>query len=509
MPRKRILTWQPGADGRSGRWRKQYRGQTHYLGTASSQSDQAGYDQALANWHTLKREIDDELGLLPKPYQADYEEAIADWEKALAWAQKQGDSVLGDRARMQLSKLRNQLERKSPPALEHNDRFWDRFSIPSDTLARLSNAMSDSEPTASTRSSKTKARMIDPKQTRSGGQFLGPTGMDKRIWEDRLTQTSKELENATHRIGPTLERYLDLELLRVHSGNLSSGRFASKRNNLLRFQDYAGETTPVESVNGVLVQDFHTHLLKQIGAEKLSPDTARDRLNDTIAFIRWMWQLEILPELPRILVHKSQGLTISKKLTTPSVFTTDEIKTLLTQSEDRTKLFILLMLNIGAYQSDISELRHEEVNWTTGTITRKRTKTKAHKNVPTVTYRLWPETFKLLRQFRSKKGDRVLLNSLGNPLVDRGVKSDGKSYTNDAIKNAFDRVRKKTGIDKPMKLLRKTSATLIRSQAEYRGLEDLFLGHSPTSMSDRHYAQPPEQLLAAATDWLGTQFDVI
>lgn len=508
MPRKRILTWQPGADGRSGRWRKQYRGQTHYLGVASSQSDQAGYDQALANWQKLKSEIDDQQGLLPKPYQAAYEEAIADWEKLLAWAQNHGDSDTAERAREQLYTLRKQLELKSPPALEHGDRFWDRFSIPSEILARLSNLLNWPNPTEATNAEMQEDPRVSPKRIIPTAQFPGPKEMEKRLWQDRLAQTAKQQENVTQRIGPCLERYLDLELLRVQSGNLSTGRYTSKRNNLNRFKDYVGETTPVGSINGVFVQDYHTYLLKQIGSETLAPDTARDRMNDTIAFIRWMWQLEILPELPRLLIHKSQSLAISKRITTPSVFTVDEIKTLLAKAEDRTKLFILLMLNIGAYQSDISELRQEEVDWAKGTITRKRTKTRTHKNVPTVTYRLWPETLTLMKQFRSKSGDRVLSNTLGNPLVDRGVKPDGRAYTNDSIKNAFDRLRTKSGIKKPMKLLRKTSATLIRSQAEFRGLEDLFLGHAPSTMSDRHYAQPPEDLLAAATDWLGTVYGI-
>ena len=56
------------------------------------------------------------------------------------------------------------------------------------------------------------------------------------------------------------------------------------------------------------------------------------------------------------------------------------------------------------------------------------------------------------------------------------------------------------------KLLRKTSATLLRGHEKYSGLEDLFLGHAPRSMSDRHYASAPNQLLAGALGWLGAQF---
>ena len=39
MPRKYELTFQRGADGRSGRWKKFYRGKAHYLGAGRSKSD--------------------------------------------------------------------------------------------------------------------------------------------------------------------------------------------------------------------------------------------------------------------------------------------------------------------------------------------------------------------------------------------------------------------------------------------------------------------------------------
>ena len=448
------------------------------------------------------------MGLLPKPYQAAYEEAISDWEKALQWAQTHHDNNTAEHAREKLARLRRRLEKQKPPPLEYGDCFWDRFAIPPEILDRLLRVLDSQSANGVGALNPNSSKIIDPKKNPRPG-ILTPTEVEQEIWKDRLKQTGAEQDDTSARLGEQVDRFLEHEKLRVHSENLSAGRFGSKRNNLHRFLDWAGRTTPVDAINGAVIQDFHAHLLKQIHANTLSSDTARDRLNDTIAFVRWMWQLEILKDLPRILIQKSKTLSISKKLSMPDVFTIEEVQQLLAKAEKRTKLFLLLMLNIGAYQSDISDLRQGEVNWEQGTIRRKRSKTKRHRDVPTVTYRLWPQTLELLKQFRSPSGERVLVNQNGNPLVDRGIKSNGQAYTNDAIKNAFDRLKKKTGITKTMKLLRKTSATLIRSQADYRGLEDLFLGHSPTSMSDRHYAQPPEQLLAEATDWLGKAYGVI
>ena len=186
----------------------------------------------------------------------------------------------------------------------------------------------------------------------------------------------------------------------------------------------------------------------------------------------------------------------------------DEVKECLKAANDRTRLDLLLMLNCGMYQGDLSDLKHEEVDWNAGTVTRRRSKPKSHKSVPTARYRLWRETLKLLRQHRTTAGGQVLRNSNGHPLVVRSLKPDGRAQTNDSIKNAYDRLKKKTGIMKPLKLRRKTSANLIRSNGQYSGLEDLFLGHSPSSLSDKHYTAPPEDLLARAIVWVGQQYGI-
>lgn len=507
MPRKRELTWQVGSDGRSGRWRKRYRGRTLYLGNASSKSDDAAYNQALANWRVEKRKIDDELGLLPKPYQAAYEEAISDWEKALEWAHDHHDEPTADRAQEKLVELRKRLSRKSPPPLEYGDRFWDSLSHPAEEIQRAIKILDDT-PEAKAIKKESGGKTIKPSANgKSTFPILTRGQLEREIWKDRLEKMPVEQAHPTERLGFHMQNYLNREILRVQAKELSASRFASKRNNLLRFQDWAGENLLIESITGDLVQRFHSDLLAKIQNKKLSPNTAHDRIGDTVSFIRWLWQSEILQDLPRILLHKNNSLSISKPLSTPQVFTIAEVKKCLSKANARTKLYLLLMLNCGMYQSDISDLKQTEVDWTAGTISRKRSKTRSHASVPVVRYKLWEETFVLLKKFRAPTGERVLLNKNSGPLVDRGIKATGETYCNDAIKNAYNRLKKKTKIDKPMKLFRKTSASLIRGQAEFRGLEDLFLGLSPTSISDRHYAKPPEQLLADAIDWLWTQYD--
>ena len=159
------------------------------------------------------------------------------------------------------------------------------------------------------------------------------------------------------------------------------------------------------------------------------------------------------------------------------------------------------MLNTGSTEKDLSDLLPAEVDWKKGTITRKRSKTAKHKGVPTVTYVLWKETFRLLQQERSSDAATVLVNHEGTPLKVETLADDGKLKKIDNVARAFARLKRKKGIKKPLKYFRKTSANLIKSNKDYRGLEVLFLGHAPGTVEDRHYTQAPQQLLNEALAW--------
>ncbi len=215
-------------------------------------------------------------------------------------------------------------------------------------------------------------------------------------------------------------RYLAGEQTRVQAQHISAGRYTAKRNNLRDFRDWFGQTTSIEAISGDRLLEYKNDLLARVAENKLARDTAHDRLGDALSFVRWLWEIEALAELPRILLQKSQKLVIGKKLPNPQFFSVEEVKRCLEMAVDRTRLYLLLMLNAGMYQSDISDLRQDEVDWRVGTITRKRSKTKAHAGVPTVRYKLWPQTFELLKAHCAKHGELALLNRNGSPLVVRG-----------------------------------------------------------------------------------------
>lgn len=504
MPRKIKLTWQPGGNGRQGRWKKKYRGRTLYLGLADSKSDIAAYKQAYACWLEEKQRIDSEDAAVPKPHQAAYEAVISDWALALRWSLESGDEMMATRARRKLADLNQRLERKKPSPIVDDDHFLNQFSWPTELLESVAMML----PTVSPPVDPNSPTVVKPSQRAIDSMDGTPSRIRREVWKDRLQRTEATNDDQSDSIGYQLNRFLAEEQSRVEAKQLSPGRFTSKRNNLLHFEKWIGATTSLSALTSEQILNYRRELLSLIKAKKLARDTAHDRLGDATAFIRMLWANEVIEQLPRVLAGHSKKLAIGKTVSTPQVFTGDEIKLLLEESSERTKLYLLLALNCGMYQGDISNLHPSEVDWEAGTIKRKRSKTRKHENVPTVRYTLWSETLNLLRKFRSNSQDHVLLNANGGVLVDRGLKEDGKPRVNDAIKNAFNRLKKKTGVNKSFKLLRKTAATLIRGNERFNGLESLFLGLSPRGIADQHYAQPPEELLAAATQWLGSQYGV-
>lgn len=279
---------------------------------------------------------------------------------------------------------------------------------------------------------------------------------------------------------------------------VSNSRWDILRIGLEQFACVAGAHTPVDECGSHLVQ-----YLEHVKSRDISEYTKRDRLQVVRQFFRWLYDRNVIEETPRILQSKDWGVRIEPKRI--ETFSDDEVKALLSNATERTCLFVLLGLNCGYTQQDISDLQQSEVDWDKRTITRKRSKTRGEQNVPTVTYPLWDATYKALQRERSDHPERLLTNTTGEPVVVRKVK-DGKLATNDNVRSAFERATRKLEIKKSFKVLRKTAASKLESNQEFARFGELFLGHAPSSVKDRHYAQHDSEHFAKAVAWLGEQF---
>lgn len=496
--RSRKLTWQSGINGRAGRWRKKYRGKMYYFDGGRGKSDRVAEDAANAAWEALKKALDRDT---VRPNEPEYRQALAEWEQVLVWCRKYDDPTMASTAIEKIDSLKAKLASPVLPRLPRGLTFDGQFDfgIRYPGLKRAMDAIAD---------------QVFPREEVSKGAKLivppsfifdefDPLAEQRIIWRDRLQIESSQASPPDATVEAQVDEYLSSKRKAAESGSVSLGRIENVRAHLVRFRDWIGAKTLVADINGKKVTDYHAYLIAGVTKGEWSAATAAERMSALRSFMKRLWLLEKISALPRILATNSRELGIAKPQRTAQTFAAEEVLKLLRNASGRTRLYLLLMLNCGMTQKDISDLQHEEVDWDSGRITRKRSKTRQHENVPTVSFKLWPETLRLLRQHRTEpEAEAVLVNAGGQRLWQDSQTTAGKYQKIDNIRTAYERLRQKVGISKPLKALRKTSASLIANHNEFRGLEDLFLGHAPRRISDRHYVRTSPEILDQAISWL-------
>ena len=343
---------------------------------------------------------------------------------------------------------------------------------------------------------------LHPSLVREG--YLG-SPVARAVWEDRLSRQPEEPVPSDLTVGVQIDRWLDGQEARVKAGATAPGTWWNNRYCIARFRAFAGEATPARAVDEDLLERFFNHLLGEIGA--VSKAYAMKCFGVSRAFIRYLVERGLAPQ-PRNLDSRSFRFNLGPgPVPTLAV---EEFRRLLKHATGQTELHLLLMANCGMTQIDVAEMRDAEVDWSEGRVVRKRSKTGGHGGVPTVNYKLWPRTFELLRAHRSG-ADRVLLTTSGAPWVyDRH--EGGRLKSTDSIVSNYKwlkaRILKAEGVafTKPLKLIRKTSATLLGGSEKYGRYAQLFLGHSPRSIADRHYVAPSQPLFDEAVSWLGGRY---
>lgn len=183
---------------------------------------------------------------------------------------------------------------------------------------------------------------------------------------------------------------------------MSEGRYDAYCRNIGHFIVWIGEDTTIDVIDEAKLEGFFNHLSMQIGTGKSSPSYAHTLMMTAKQFISRLAEMKLIALPGNIRSRRFRfNHSAPAKIET---FRLEEVRTLLAGCDgfsEKTKLYLLLMLNCGMYQNDIAELRSEELDWKKGTVTRARSKTR-ERHGPVVTYKLWPETFALLKKYRAK-----------------------------------------------------------------------------------------------------------
>lgn len=237
-----------------------------------------------------------------------------------------------------------------------------------------------------------------------------------------------------------VDDYLAMRKQRMDRGKIKPNTYDTTRACLEHFAAFVGEDAPISVIDEANVVAYFNHVLatKSKKGHVWGASQQRRCMVEMKQFVRRLYRLRIMDQLPRNIAEPDNELSISLPAPKIDIYTNDEIAAILANSSPRYQLVWLLCLNCGFTQQDASDLAQDEVDWAAGRIIRKRGKTKQHQSVPVVNYLLWPETFALLKQFRSDDPRRVILNTFGKPI--RNDTFDGKLVKRDSAKEAFKRL---------------------------------------------------------------------
>jgi integrase len=301
---------------------------------------------------------------------------------------------------------------------------------------------------------------------------------------------------AERTIAANCERWVALQQAKVAGGKLAPDRADGLRIYLTHFHNFLGGSAAVDGVDAQKVEAFYRWCMAKVQERQKDKDGkagwsaiyAKKVFDTARVFVRYLWESSLI-ELPRNINSREFGFRVGAK--TIETWTAKEFQDALAAATGQLRLHLLLMANCGFTQEDISDLLDSEVDWTAGRIIRKRSKTREHKNVPTVNYRLWPSTFALLKEYRSGQ-ERALLTESGKTWKRKEL-IDGKLVKSDNIASCYVWLKKKLkGFKKPLKWLRRMGATMLDSRSEYSRFSEMFLGHSPRGIKDRYYSAPDQ-----------------
>jgi integrase len=233
--------------------------------------------------------------------------------------------------------------------------------------------------------------------------------------------------------------------------------------------------------------------------------TKTKRLRYARKFLRGLASLGLIPVPPNLLDRLRFKASV-RDIPMPDAA---EISRVIGEAPGQLKLHMLLMLNCGFTQVDISDLRQDEVDWERGRIRRKRSKTRDQESVPVVDDPLWAGTFSLLRKYRQGDGELALRTESGRAWVRDSIDSSGRRHKVDVIASNYAHLRRRLSTPVLLKSLRKAGASLLADHREYAPFKERYLGHALASIADRHYVAggAGQEHFDEAIRWLGERFD--
>jgi site-specific recombinase XerD len=358
------------------------------------------------------------------------------------------------------------------------------------------------------------------KQVDAGNQVDSTRGMGPKSprKKSKKKQTPKRSYNP-RRVSTCVRRFIKhkRDIATASGGEeITLSRVQNIQNRLQHFNDFFADYSLGE-ISERDITRWQKAQLKRVENGEIAPTTLRQDFLTVRQLYKWSYQQHIINNQPRNLEEltkrtkkqRTKAMRSQTNLNPHLLFSKSDIQTLYkscdTDSMDISwlkrgdtevemlRVALLLALNTGMTQQDLSDLTVGELffKMRPPRLKRYRSKTNVETNVI-----LWRETVKRLKDHcrGKKKTDLVLLRRDGRPLVTqsvvKGQKTGGRS---DVLGAAFRRlVQRVFGKDDKRRFhhLRSTVADLCKQRLP--GTQDLYLSHRAKEMSS-FYTRPAQK----------------
>lgn len=308
-----------------------------------------------------------------------------------------------------------------------------------------------------------------------------------------------------------IEEWLKFRRVDNTTGDLSAGAFANIRRQVNKFAVYCPN---ILDANAFKFESYKS----SVKLSGMSKEAQRDDITTAKAFLEWCSDTAEVIEPIRGLRKRGSGIKISKKKRI-IIWKDEDVLDLLKTVKAEQKLYCLLILNTGAYESDIGTWKKfaidddgntfQTFDKQARTITFKRHKEESVEDVPTVTYRLWDETYRLLCEHESKHDEWLLTTSVNTVLWKRELDVDGNLKAKGMIGKNYRKLRtrlKKTNTWGTLKDLRKTAISKLNDSNDFARYAQYYAGHAPQDVINTFYAKPTQEKFDETVIWLGEQF---
>jgi site-specific recombinase XerD len=309
------------------------------------------------------------------------------------------------------------------------------------------------------------------------------------VWQERLSQFKPIPDDRT--VGHWVAQFLLLREADVAAKQLSSSSFDTNRLCLEAFSEWCGHGLPIENLDANRWIEWY----KVVQSSNISVSYKKKRFMFVKTFISWLIERELIPSFPSLYSRRYKFAASDKEVKSLPV---DQVREIVEAASGILRLHLLLMLNCGFTQKDISDLKPDE--YRDGRITRRRSKT-SKRNTRVVSWKLWDCTRDLLDQYKRDGADHLLLTSSGKTWIQDAMIA-GKRRKTDNIRALYEKLHMKV----PLRRLRQTSGDMVMHQFG-KHIGDHFLAHG-TSVVDAAYFSRDQNELDQAIEWLGKTYNL-